>query len=106
MTERGEDLRLALEARQAVGIERERVRDDLERHVAVQPRVARPVNLAHAAGAERADDFVRANVCACSECHVAGANYRVDAKTTGRLLEAARFIFAAFAFFARFAATD
>jgi hypothetical protein len=33
---------------------------DLDRDLAIQLRVARAIDLAHAAGAERRDDFVRA----------------------------------------------
>ena len=40
-------------------IGRERRRKNLDRDGAVPPRVARPIALAHAAGAERCDDLVR-----------------------------------------------
>ena len=64
MIERGEDFGFALEAREAVGIVRERVGQDLDRDVALQPRVARAIHLAHAAGAEQRVDFVRAEASA------------------------------------------
>jgi hypothetical protein len=61
MIERGQHLRLALETCEAVGVERERVGDDLQRDVAIQLGIAGAIDLAHAAGAELADDFVRAD---------------------------------------------
>src|SRR6185503_9739902 len=33
--------------------------DDLQRNVAIQAEIARPIHLAHASGAEERDDFVR-----------------------------------------------
>ena len=53
MIQRGEHARLALEAREPVGVARERARQDLDRDVAPELRVARAVHLAHAAGAEQ-----------------------------------------------------
>jgi hypothetical protein len=49
---------LALEAPQSIGVLSELGRQDLECHVAVQARVARAVNLGHAALAEQAGDLV------------------------------------------------
>ena len=53
MAQRREDFRLALKARGALGIARHRLRQHLDRDVALQPRVARAIDLAHASGAER-----------------------------------------------------
>ena len=58
MVQRGEDLRFAPEAREAIGIQREGRRPDLERDVAIEVGVARPVDLAHAAGADKLEDRV------------------------------------------------
>ena len=58
MIERGEQSRLALEARAAIGIAEHRVGQDLEGDVATERRVARPIDLAHAAGAEESGHFV------------------------------------------------
>ena len=58
MIERREDLRFALEAGETIGIVGEDVRKDLDRDVALQLRVARAIDLAHAARAERSDDLV------------------------------------------------
>ena len=50
-------LRFALEARQAIRVARERIRQDLDRDVAIEPRVARAVHLAHPARAQQRQDF-------------------------------------------------
>ena len=60
MRQRGDGLRLALEPRAAIGIAGEDGGQDLDGDVALEPRVARPVDLAHAARADRRDDLVRA----------------------------------------------
>ena len=52
MIQRGQHLRFALESREPVGISRERLGQDLDRDVAIQPRVARAIDLAHAARAK------------------------------------------------------
>ena len=49
MIERSERPRLALEAGEPIGVERGRGQD-LQRHVATEPRIARAVDLTHAAG--------------------------------------------------------
>jgi hypothetical protein len=53
MIERRERLRLALETHQAIGVEGKRLRQDLERNITIEPRVAGPVDLAHSASTER-----------------------------------------------------
>ena len=67
MIQRGEDLGLARETRQAIGVVRERLRQDLDRDIAVQLGVARPEHLPHAALADRRGDFVDAESGAGSE---------------------------------------
>jgi hypothetical protein len=69
MVEGGECLRLALEASEAIGVTRERVRDDLQCNVALEPRVARPIDLAHATGAERRVDDVGADAGTWRQAH-------------------------------------
>ena len=59
MVERGEELGLALEPAETIGVAREFAGQHFQRDVALQLRVARTVDLAHAAGAEQLDDFVR-----------------------------------------------
>jgi hypothetical protein len=70
MIERGQHLRLTLEAREPLGIFGEEVGKKLQRHVAVQPGVAGP--LAHAAGAQRWADLERADTRATRERHCSG----------------------------------
>ena len=67
MVQRGERLRLAGEPRESIRIVRERVRDDFERHVTIQFRVASPIHLAHAPFADLGSDFVDAEPGAGSE---------------------------------------
>ena len=69
MIERREDLRFALEAREAVGIEGEELGQNLERDVAIELRVARAIDLAHSARADGREDFVRAEAGAVREGH-------------------------------------
>ena len=58
MIQRGKRLRFTRESRQAVRIVRKRLRQDLDRHVAIQPGIARPVDLPHPPFADRRGDFV------------------------------------------------
>ena len=69
MVERGEDLRLALEADEAIAIEREHGRYDLQRDVATKFRVACAIHLTHAAGAEGGEDLVRAEASPGGQGH-------------------------------------
>ena len=69
MVQRGDGLRLALEPLLHLGIVGEVGREDLDRDRAVQPRVGRLVDLAHAAGAERDPDFIRPELRTCLEGH-------------------------------------
>ena len=68
MVERGERLRLAAETCQAFRVAAT-ARAGLQRHLAIQIRVARAIDLAHPAGAQRAEDFVRAEASAGGEGH-------------------------------------
>ena len=72
MIQRREHLRFALEARQAIGIEREQFGQDLQRNVTIQLRVARAVHLAHGAGAEQRDDLVRPDAMPALESRLEG----------------------------------
>ena len=58
MVQRREDLGLPLEPRQPLGILRHRLWQHLDRHLAVQLPVLRPVHLPHASRAERRQDLV------------------------------------------------
>ena len=68
--ERGEDARLSLEAREAIRVGGECQRQDLDRHVASKPRVARAVDLAHPANTELGANLIRAEASAWGEGHV------------------------------------
>ena len=59
MVEGGQQLRFALEARNALRIAAERVGKDLDRDVAPELGVARPVDFAHPTHSERGENFVR-----------------------------------------------
>ena len=50
--------RLALEAREGVRVSRQRRRQDLDRDVALEARVAGAKDLAHTSGAQHRQDFV------------------------------------------------
>ena len=63
MIQRRQGLGFAREAGQALGVLREQLRQDLDGHIAVQAAVAGAIHLAHAARAQRADDFVGAELC-------------------------------------------
>ena len=52
MIQRGEDFRFALEPGEPLGIGRDRVGQDLDRDVPLQPRVGGAIDLAHPAGAD------------------------------------------------------
>ena len=58
MVERRDRPRLALEALADCGFGGELRRQHLDRDVAIEPRVAGAIHLAHAAGAEQRDDLV------------------------------------------------
>ena len=66
MAQRGGRACFLLEAVQSIGVGRERRRQHFDRDVAPETRVARAIHLAHAARAERGEDFIRA------EAHAGG----------------------------------
>ena len=69
MRQRRHRLRLALEPRERGRILRQPFGQDLDRDVAIQLRVAGAVDLAHAARAERGNDFVRTELGTGRERH-------------------------------------
>ena len=69
MIQRGEQLRFATEPRDTIGVLRKRVREDLERDVASQCGIAGPIHFAHSPGADRCQDFVRAEAHARCDAH-------------------------------------
>ena len=60
MIQRRERLRLAFEPRQAFGVRCERVRQNLDRDLATERRVRRPIHFTHSANADAGDHFVDA----------------------------------------------
>src|SRR4029079_7178406 len=67
--ELGEELGLALEARQALGVAEEGLGEQLDRHLAPQARVRGAIDPAHPALAELASDLVGAEPDAGLELH-------------------------------------
>jgi hypothetical protein len=59
MIERGGGAGFLFEAAEPGGIAAEGSRQHFDRHIAPEPRVASPIDLAHAAGANQRDDLVR-----------------------------------------------
>ncbi len=82
MIERRQHTRLALESGKAVGIGREGLRQDLERHIAPEPAVPRAIDLAHASRAKRGLDLVGAEAGAGGQAHVASMITRAPLKHT------------------------
>ena len=69
MIEGGERLCLALEAGDGIGICRRELGKNLDRDVAIQPAVARPVDVAHPTGANRRENLVRSDPGARQKGH-------------------------------------
>ena len=67
MIERREDVCFALEARHALGIQREGIGQDLDSDVATQSGVSGAIYLAHAAGAKGREDLIRPEASAKGE---------------------------------------
>src|SRR4051812_41599786 len=76
MREGGDRPRLPLEPRKRLRPIREIDRENLYRDVSVQLRIPRAIDLAHAAGTERRDDFIGAEAGAGNQRH---GGCRVDA---------------------------
>ena len=72
MIERGDRARLGFEAPKTVGVSGHRRGKNLDRNVALKARIAGAIDLAHAAGTQNRDDFVRADANARREAHVNG----------------------------------
>ena len=61
MVERCQRARLALESRDGIGVGRNARRHNLDRHVASEAHITRPVDFPHAAGPEQRDNLVSAD---------------------------------------------
>ena len=64
MVQRGQRLRLAFEAHQAVGIGGKKIGQDLDGNVTIELRIAGAIDLAHSARADRGADFKMPDACA------------------------------------------
>ena len=71
MIQRGEYFGFALEPGQSVAVRRQGWRQDLDRHLALEPGVVRAIHLPHAALAEQRGNLVGAEATACGEDQVA-----------------------------------
>ena len=71
--QRREDFGFALEPSEPVGISRERLRQDLERHIAVERGVSGLIHLAHPAFADLGGDLVDAEAGAGGQGHGAAS---------------------------------
>ena len=69
MVDRGEDLGLALEAGDPVGVGGEGFENDLDRDLASEARVPRSVDLSHSPRAQRRQDLVGAEAGAGGDGH-------------------------------------
>ena len=69
MLERGDGPRFALEPLTEIGVGGERRGQDFDGDEAIEPDVARLVDLAHAAGPQRAQDFIRTEANTGSQTH-------------------------------------
>ena len=67
MIQRREGFRFVLEAREAFGVRRERVRQNLDGDLAAEGRVRRSVHFAHPPDTNLGGDFIRAEARAWSE---------------------------------------
>jgi len=89
MVQGPEELGLTLEAREAVGIGCELVGEHLDRNVAIELRITRPIHLAHAARTERFDDFEGAesfaDQCLFSEGEIDRAANSIRKDTRGAM---------------------
>jgi len=70
MIQRGEDPGFASESRQSLRIARERLRQDLDRHITIELPVPRPIDLAHTAAPEQVGQLEDAETGAWSEGQV------------------------------------
>ena len=83
MIERGEQLCFTLKSREPIGIARERVGQDFDRDLALQPRIFRAIHLAHAARAEKRDDLISAESSAGGEAHFCTASSQLTTTVSG-----------------------
>ncbi len=76
--------RLASEAAQSFTVGGDLDGQDFDGDLAPEPRIARPINLPHPAGAERRDDLVRAQTKSGSQSHDGRAEYTAASRKSVR----------------------
>ena len=69
MVDRGEGFRLEFEASKPLGVARKDLGEDFDGDIAIQARIARPIDLAHPAHAKRRHDLIRAKPSARCQRH-------------------------------------
>ncbi|HEV8336851.1 MAG TPA: hypothetical protein VGR67_10570 [Candidatus Polarisedimenticolia bacterium] len=72
VAQRGQDLSFTAETGEPVGIPGKGLREHLDGHLPVEPGILGAIHLAHAARAERSEDFIRAQTCSRRESHADG----------------------------------
>src|SRR5579863_3983429 len=82
MIERGQHFGFALEAREPLGVSRQRRREHLDGDAPLQVGVGGSVHLAHATHADLGDQFIRAEACAGNQGQT-GGNYSEIAARAG-----------------------
>ena len=87
MIDGGERFRLASEAVEPSAIACDIGWQHFEGHVAPKPRIARAIDLAHAAGAEQREDFVEAEVSAGGKRQGPGKSSARDRRSQPIILE-------------------
>jgi hypothetical protein len=78
MVQCGDRARFLLETTLAIGVSGERFREDLDRDVALEARIAAFPDLAHASGTDRRDNFIRTEPSARLEDHGCVALYAFE----------------------------
>ena len=76
-----EDARFLFKAEKAVGIGSQRFRQDLDGHGAIESRVARKINFAHAPGTERRENFIGPQLGGISNRHASELYPRMRLRT-------------------------
>jgi len=87
VVERGDGAGLALEALQPLGLTGQRLGEDLDRHLATQPRVESAVDLTHPAGAERRHDLIGPEPIPWLQRHLDAPGQRRAFATRSQLLD-------------------
>jgi hypothetical protein len=72
MIQRGEDFGFALEPSHPFRVNAERLGQDLDSHIAIESRVARPIDFAHPASPKGGENLVRAESGASGQRHESG----------------------------------